>query len=372
MSKLLRRLGFLGLLGAVAFTATACGSKNETTKKPDKKDYGELKVSIPTGIIRTSLDIIAIEKGFFEEEGVKVTGVNIKGMDALTALNNNSKDLDLLTLAFVPDVQAISNGYDNIRFIGGTAVEGGALIAKKGEADKYKDTTTKIDFDAIKAAKLGFAVGEAAWVVTNQYLIENDTTYNAGSYKDLDITNLKDEQTVAQLVGNGQIEVGFLPLEYANLYKDAYGVEIIVAAGDLIPEYVCCRQATSKEKIEAKKDAFLAYEKGRIRAWEYISNKANEKDVVKTIANYIKKEEDYVTNYLYGGITKWSVDPNKKGIVTYTAALKNAEVLKNEIADISSYVDISIYEAAITELKERYSDNQFYKDKYDLFTTYNK
>ena len=366
MSKLLRRIGFLGLIGAVALTATACGKKKEEEYK-----YGELKVSIPTGIIRTSLDIVALEKGFFKEEGVKVTGVNIKGMDALTALNNNSEDLDLLTLAFVPDVQAISNGYDNIRFIGGTAVEGGALITKKGNASIYKDTTTKINFDAIKNAKLGFAVGEAAWVVTNQYLIENDSTYNQ-SEVEKHITNLKDEQTVAQEVGKGEIEVGFLPLEYANLYKDAYNVEIIAAAGDLIPEYVCCRQATSKEKLEAKKDAFLAYEKARIRAWEYIENEKNKDDVVKTIAGYVKKEEDYVTNYLYGGITKWSVDPNKKGIVTYTAALKNAGVLKKDLADIASYVDTSVYEQAITYLKDKNKDNKFYQDKYTLYTEYNK
>ena len=362
--RLLKIFG-LAFAGLSSLALASCGSNDDS----NKYKYGELKVSIPTGVIRTAGDIVALEKGFFEEEGVKVTGVNIQGQNALTALTNNSNDLDLLTLGFVPDVQSISEGYSNIRFIGGTAVEGGALITKKGNADNYKDSNTIINYDAVKSAKLAFAVGEAAFVVTNQYLIENDPTYDKGK---LSITNLADAQTVAQQIGNGTFDIGFLPLEYANLYKDSYGVELIAAAGDLIPEYVCCRQATSKEKYEAKYDAFVAYEKARIRAWEFIEDENNKNEVVEIVSNYIHKEKDYVTNYLYGGITKWSVDPNKKGIITYKQALYNAGVLKKDITNIEDYVELGAYEEAISYLVDNNKDNAFYKAKLELFNSSNK
>ena len=294
--KSLKKVLFLaGLTIAGGVALASCGSEKDQTKYK----YGELKVSIPTGVIRTAGDIVALKKGFFKEEGVKVTGVNISGQNALTALHTNSSELDLLTLGFVPDVQAISQGYDNIRFIGGTAVEGGALITKKGNAHLYQDSVTKINFEAIENATLAFAVGEAAWVVTNEYLTINDPNY-ASVKSTLKISNPQDAQTVALQVGQGNFEVGFLPLEYANLYKDSYNLDLIVKAGDLIPEYVCCRQATSKEKYEEKYDAFVAYEKARIRAWEYIEDTKNTADVVKIVAEYIQKEEDYVENYLYG------------------------------------------------------------------------
>ena len=362
----MRLLKVFGLALAISsgIALASCGAEGE-----DKYKYGELKISIPTGVIRAAEDIVALKKGFFDEEGVKVTGVNIQGTNALTALNTNSSDLDLLTLGFVPDVQAISNGYDNIRFIGGTAVEGGALITKKGNAANYKDSSTVINFDAVKNSKLAFAVGEAAFVVTNQYLIENDPTYDKDS---LDITNLADAQTVAQQIGNGTFDIGFLPLEYANLYKDSYGVELIAAAGELIPNYVCCRQATSKEKYDAKYDAFVAYEKGRIRAWEFISDEKNKNEVVDIVSDYIHKEKDYVLNYLYGGITKWSVDPNKKGIITYKNALYNAGVLKQDIEDIENYVLLGAYEEAITYLANNNKSNTFYQEKLALFNESNK
>lgn len=366
----MRKLKNLLLVGLLALSVGAVAS----CKKDDSGEYehGELKVSLPTGVIRTAEDIVALQKGFFKEEGVKVTGVNISGQPAITAISSNSDELDLLTLGFVPDVQAISQGSDNLRFIGGTAVEGGAIIAREGYANQYKDANTIINYSAIESARLAFAVGEASWVVTNQYLTENDPNY-ATAKQNLNITNLADAQTVALQVGQGNFDVGFLPLEYAYLYQDSYGIELIAASGDLIPEYVCCRQVTSAEKYEEKYEAFVAYEKARIRAWEFIENQDNKDEVVRIVADYINKEDDYgyVENYLYGGITKWSIDPNKRGIQNYKDALVNAGVLSSDITDILSFVETGAYKEALDTLYAENPENQFYSNKLSLFQQYN-
>ena len=115
----------------------------------EAKDYGTLYVSFPTGNIRIAIDILAQQLGYFKEEGVTVEEVNLGGMDALTAINSADGNLDILTTGFVADLQAIGSGYD-LTVIGGTAVEGGAIITKKGNADQYKDAGTILNFDAIK------------------------------------------------------------------------------------------------------------------------------------------------------------------------------------------------------------------------------
>lgn len=352
----------------------------ETT---EDKDYGTLYVSFPTGNIRIAIDILAQQLGYFKEEGVTVEEVNLGGMDALTAINSADGNLDLLTTGFVADLQAIGSGYD-LTVIGGTAVEGGAIIAKKGNADQYKDAGTVLGFDAVKSAKLGLQRNEAAWVITRQYLLDNGVAED-------EITAIEDESTgniayyadqtaVAQAVQKEEVNLAFLPLEYALLYADAYDLEVVAKAGDLQENYVCCREVTSKARLADKKDAFVAYEKARIRAFEYYKQGETDdsvrQDVVNIVASWSGKETDYVDTYLYGGVTKYATDPNTAGIVKYVEAANNSGLLQSAGIDFATYdikqnIDASVYGDAITALAADNPDNTFYAALLEQFNTDN-
>ncbi len=352
----------------------------ETT---EAKDYGTLYVSFPTGNIRIAIDILAQQLGYFKEEGVTVEEVNLGGMDALTAINSADGNLDILTTGFVADLQAIGSGYD-LTVIGGTAVEGGAIIAKKGSADQYKDAETVLNFDAVKSAKLGLQRNEAAWVITRQYLLDNGVAED-------EITAIEDESTgniayyadqtaVAQAVQKEEVNLAFLPLEYALLYADAYDLEVVAKAGDLQENYVCCREVTSKARLADRKDAFVAYEKARIRAFEYYKqgeiDDTVRQDVVNIVASWSGKETDYVDTYLYGGVTKYATDPNTAGIVKYVEAANNSGLLQSAGIDFATYdikqnVDASVYGDAITALAADNPDNTFYAALLEQFNTDN-
>lgn len=373
-----------GVQGSIAESNTTAGSVTESgealttdanataSATNEKKDFGKLTVSYPTGNIRVTINILALEKGYFEEEGVEVVPLAVGGNDALTAINEDAGQLDILTAGFVADVQAIGAGYD-LKFVAGTAVEGGAVIAKKGNADKYRGTDKLLNFDEVTSAKIGFVRNEAAWVVTRQYLldngvdasvidaIENESTGSISYYGDTTAT--------AQAVQKGEIDLGFLPMEFALLYADAYDLEVVTAAGDLSPDYVCCREVTSNKRYTEKFDAFVAYETARIRAFEYYkkgeTDAAVRADVVKTVSDYSGKEADYVDTYLYGGVTKFAVDPNTKGIEKYVEAAYNSGVFSSSAVDFGSYditknVDTSAYEKALDNLIAANPSNTFY------------
>ncbi len=352
--------------------STEAEAAGEENGEAATQDHGTLKVSFMTGNIRIAINILALEKGYFAEEGVTVEPVNIGGQDALTAINGSDDQLDILNTGFVPDLQAIGSGYD-ITVIGGTAVEGGAIIAKSGNTAAYQDADRVINIDAVTSAKLGFVRNESSWVVTRQYLLDNgvseETIAAIEEEGSGNISYYQDETAVAQAVQKGEVDLGFLPLEYALLYGDAYELEVVTAAGALQKNYVCCREVTSSAKLAAKKDTFVAYETARIRAFEYYkqgeTDEAVRKDVVDTVVNYSGKEADYVETYLYGGVTKYATDPNEKGIVKYVEAAVNSGLLSSAGIDFGTYdikqnIDTSAYAQAINDLVEREPENEFY------------
>ncbi len=366
---------------SAAGTQEAASSAQSESQTTEKKDAGKLQVSYPAGNIRVTVNILALEKGYFAEEGVEVEPVAIGGNDALTAINEENGALDILTAGFVADVQSIGAGYD-LTFVAGTAVEGGAVIAKKGNAAQYKGTDKVLNLDAVTSAKLGLKRNEAAWVVARQYLLDNGVAAekiaeieNEGTGH---ISYYADETATAQAVQKGEVDLGFLPMEFALLYADAYDLEIVTAAGTLSPDYVCCREVTSNKRFNEKYDAFVAYETARIRAFEYYkqgeTDDAIKADVVKTVADYSGKEADYVETYLYGGVTKFAVDPNTKGIQKYVEAANNSGVFTGNAVDFGSYditqnINTTAYKEALDNLIAENPDNAFYKE---LLAEYSK
>ena len=364
------------------------GNNTETTTGTEitpvaKKDLEPLSVSYPAGNIRVTVNILALQKGYFAEEGLTVNPVAIGGNNALTAINEDGGQLDILTAGFVADVQAIGSGYD-LTFVAGTAVEGGAVIAKKGNADKFKGTDKALNLTAVTDAKLGLARNEAAWIVTRQYLLDNGI--EAGVIASIEdeatghISYYEDSTATAQAVQKGEVELGFLPMEFALLYADAYDLEVVVAAGDLSPNYVCCREVTSKKRLTDKFDSFVAYETARIKAFEYYkkgeTDAAIKADVIKTVADYSGKEPDYVETYLYGGVTKFAVDPNTAGIKKYIQAAYNSGVFTGNAVDFGSYditqnINTTAYKQALDQLIAQNPDNAFYAGLLTQYTESN-
>jgi NitT/TauT family transport system substrate-binding protein len=392
IGKILAGILFTLLLASAASVLAACSSSSapagpsvgtNSAAPAETADHGTLNVSFPVGNIRVAINILALKLGYFAEEGVTIGEVNLGGQNALTAINEGSAELDLLTAGFVPDLQAIASGYD-LCFIAGTAVEGGAVIAKKGSAANYQNAGTILNIDAVKQAKLGFVRNEASWIVTRQYLLDHGVTEeeiaaieNESSGR---ITYYGETTETALAVQKGEIELGFLPMEYALLYADAYDFELVTSAGALEPDYVCCREITSPAKLAEKREAFVAYEIARLRAFEYYkqgeSDDAVRQNVVKIVSDYSGKEADYVDTYLYAGVTKYSNDPNAKGIASYVTAAWNSGALSGAAVDFGSYdisrnIDTSVYKEALDTVLARDPSNAVFNDLLNLYNNSN-
>ncbi len=341
----MKKLKVLSLILALTLgSLTACGSQeasnsSESSQKETKAASTEdntIKFAINPGTIRTAINILASELGYYEEEGVNVEFVEAQDATAtLTAISTGKSDVDVLGTGIVPDLTFIANGSDLVVFEG-TAAEGGAVIAKPENVGTYKDLK---NYEGIKAAMVR---GESSWVITRAKLVEEGVDVDS-----IELMEVDSQANVAQAVAKGEADVGFLPTEYAKSFEDI-GVDIVTEAGEISPMYVCCRQVTSAKKLEEKRDAFVKYTIANLRAWEYYEDEANHDEIVSILADFSGQTEDYVDEYLFVNRTVLTLDPNESGVITYYNSLEDSGFFDGGTdVDVEDHIDTSVYSEAL-------------------------
>lgn len=362
-------------LTLLAGSLSGCGGKNAPSGAQEQpNDAGDndaqqaydltaeentIRFALPAGQVRTAIITIADELGYYEEEGVNVEFVNTSGTEALTAITTNNKDLDVLGTGIVPSLNFIANGSDLVVYAG-TAAEGGSIIARPENVERYKDLE---NYAGVRAAMVR---NESAWVITRARLLELGIDVDS-----IELVEVDSSTNVVQAVAKGEADVGFLPLEQANSLLQL-GVEVVYAVGELDPNYVCCRQVTSRQKLEEKHDAFVRFTVANLRAWKYYTDEANRESIVRLLAEVSGQSEEYVDNYLFVNRTLLTLDPNESGIITFYQALGDTGYFDTSAVDVADHIDTSVYAEALSQVLERYPGDEFYQDKLELYREYNQ
>lgn len=360
-------------LGLLAAGVTACGNTqtdnstgaDSSAVQTDEQiafdaEENTIRFAIEAGTIRTAVVILAKELGYYEEEGVNVEFVdNNDNVATLTAISSGKKDVDVLGTGIVPDLSFIANGSDLVIFQG-TAAEGGAIVSRPEDVEKYQDLAN------YEGTTVALVRNESGWIITRQALL--DGGYDVDS---ITVMEVDSRANVAQAVAKGEADLGFFPEEFVGQFEDL-GIEKVKAVGEISPLYVCCRQATSREKLEEKHDAFVKYTKANLRAFEYFSDEANREEIVKILAEFSGQTEEYVDNYFFVNSTTLTLDPNRSGIITYYEALKNTGYFEDGTdVKVEDHIDTEIYKTALDEIVAEYPDSEFYQEQLAIFEEYN-
>lgn len=319
-----------------------------------------IRFAISAGTIRTAVVILADALGYYEEEGVNVELVDSNDTTAtLTAISSGKTDVDVFGQSIVPGLTFIANGSDLVIFEG-TAAEGGAIVSRPEDVEKYKDLA---NYEGVTAALVR---NESGWIITRQALL--DAGYDVDS---ITLMEVDSQANAAQAVSKGEADIAFFPEEFVASFSDL-NIEEVMPVGEISPMYVCCRQVTSSAKLEQKHDAFVKFTKANLRAFEYFSDEANREEIDRILAEFSGQTEEYVDNYFFVNTTTLTLDPNKSGIETYFQALINSGYFEEGTdADISEHINTEIYETALNEIIEEYPDNEFYQEQLEIFNEYN-
>lgn len=362
MRKILKKAMAVLLAGVLL---TGCGGNGNNAAAANgsgnEQQIETIKIGRSTGNIRVAILTLADELGYYEEEGVNVEFVEISDTAAaISAISLNKDEIDVLQVAGAGALSYIAQG-TNVEIIGGIASEGGAMITRPENAERFADLTN-ISGGITVVSQLT----DTGVMVTRNLLEEKGIDTNT----EINYLYLSNAQNVIEAVVKGEAEVGFTNSEACHRYLDL-GIEIVYEVGDLIPDYVCCRQISSKEKVAAKRDAFVKKAVAEIRAYEYYSTEANYDECVRILAEQCGQDEDYVRAYIYEN-TKYTLDPNIKGLQDLFDTLILGNYIENvTVTEIADSVDISIYQEALEILLEREPENEFYKNLKTQFETNN-
>lgn len=345
----------LSLVLAAALALTSAGVYAEV----DTSESNTIRFANNPGTIRYAIVILADQLGLYEEEGVNVEFSPIQdNVATLTAISTGKKEVDVLGTGIVPDLTFIANGSDLVIFEG-TAAEGGAVISRPEDVEKYQDLAS---FEGVRAA---LKRNESAWIQTRITLLEQG--YDPDS---LTLVEVDSEADVAQAVAKGEADLGFLPQEFVSSYEDI-GIALVYEVGALQPQYVCCRQVTSRQKLADKEEAFVKFTKANLRAWEYYENPDNREAIGQALADFSGQTPEYVDNYLFVNRTTLTLDPNESGIKALYGALIDTGVIEDTGVDVGDHIDTAIYARALSELIEEYPEDSFFAEKQELFAEFN-
>ena len=376
------RRQFLRIAGSTALAAGALASfgtlagcsssgKGADTKKFDntiKTETEDLNLVLLGKDAKIACIIVAIKKGFYEEEGLSIHTQTVSGgfPEAMPALSNGSADV--LPFGSIPTCSYIGQGDDLVIF-GGTVTDGSECITLIENKDKYKKAE---DF---KGKTIGCFRMETGHMITKSWLRKQGLKIGPlAEGNDVEFILLESAAAEVAAVEKGEIDMCFVNSGYGVNAVKTGKCAVAFRPNELIgKEFPCCRQNTNRKAFEEKRSALIKFEIANLRALQVIEN--DHTATLQMIQEYSGQDADYVEKITYGkdgyvAAMKFEMDPQTDAVVDfYGDMIDNGDIENKDKELIKKHLDSSIYKVALDTLIERGENKDFYNG---LLTKYNK
>jgi len=310
------------------------------------------------------LAFVAVEEGFFKEEGLNATLTQFASAGELVAGLESGK----LDAAFIGSVPVITNqaaGHD-ITVFGGAMSNGHGFVLKtkfipagfkQGDISVLKgrniatNKNSVQDYELLSLLKLnGIAIGEGPDKVNIVYFESQKDAYNA--------------------LASDQIDGVSVYSPYASIAKNA-GHTVVYYCNELevFENQPCCRQVALTGALAAKPDLYIAFERAIIKAYKF--SQENRPKTIEDVAKYITIDKKDIEYEVYGGHALSHPDPDKKA----TAALKKGVVefgySNGKDYDLDKLYNLDIYKKALAQILAESPNDSIYKSLEAHFKTAN-
>lgn len=339
-------LSILLAVSMIAVMFAGCGPKEE----PAVNEVAEDDV-ITIGIMPTSghvLSAIAEDKGFYEEEGIKVEYEYIATMDeAFAALTDQKIDL-LSTYGTAAPLLHIAMGEDLSIFAGYYLTGCMGIVANPGT-----------EFNGIESmiGKRIVTPGGMSWHPITGPII--DAGYDPA--KDVEIINGGTQQERVEAVRNGDADFAVLTTGYATIAEQA-GLEVVCYSSDIMDDYSCCRAVANTNWLNDNPVTVKKLLKSWLRALEVFES--DREYGAELTATQLDADLDYVKAYMLDEKHfKIQVDPSWAIVERAWEIDKKTGIVADDSIDLAEHFNSELYKAALDEcVAEHHDENPDFYD----------
>lgn len=334
---------------ASAASSSAASSEQETEESTAEETASEtpklIAAAANTHVAHVD-SVVAANAGLYAKEGLDVEMYyNPSNPECTQALLDGK--VDLVSAGSTCVLNYIDQGED-IVIIGGQMTEGAALFALPERADEFSE----INGETLAGKKVGVTRLQSGDIALRSYLSSAGVDLSTIEFVELDSC-----ATVIEAVQKGQVDIGSVFMTFRET-AEAQGLVAVKHIDELYPGFICCRLYTTRDKLEANRDAFKAAVKANIEAFHLINTDPD--TAIKAIREGIDLDEELLRSeiYEYGHLT---LDPNpaKKDIESFYQSMVDIGYANGGV-DLDEHIDTSLFLEALDELLEENPDDEIY------------
>ena len=354
--------------------APAPEAETETASEPEAEEAWE-PVTLKVGFLGKGIKpvgvIVAMAKGFYEEEGIIIDKQVVSSMnDAYLAVSKG--DLDVYLFSSTAAATFISQGTTTLRVFGGTAGEGSEIMC---------DVNSDLKLDTLEdfvGKTVACMMPETGQMVLKNALLQAGYTIGGPDDK-ADVTFIYFSDTNAAIEGCKKGEYDCcITNSVMGYYADDMGVRVEAAVKDFVPTYPCCRQTCYEGTYVNNFDALVRFEIAAIRGFEFYKNTDNMEEVLDILQEFTDgQDREYLKAQVYGTenytpVMRLTLDPDKKACVAFYEAMANIGEIEDSVeVDWNDYVVTDVYGTALQTLMDRDPGNALYNEMNEYFLANN-
>jgi NitT/TauT family transport system substrate-binding protein len=345
----IKRILVLLIVAGLTLSLANC-SKEKKVSDGSGKELTTLRVNFSNLNATTVLNYLALDQGYYVEEGLNVVATPVNGnssIDSFTALVTDK--LDLVTGGSgIGTLLSIESGIDTI-IIGGLQSGQGALVVRKGDEARWKDLTT----ENLAGRSLGTARAMTADVTFRGLLQDKGVDLSKIKFVELD-------SFPTAIIACAKGEVDGALIAHSNLYNaEKQGLVIVKYIGEELPNLPCCRISVTGDLLKKYRNEYVGFLKAQIRAFKLLET--DREKTLEIATNALEMDTDRIAKYVYDfGYLSLSPDPAIARMRKMYSIASGIGYLKGD-KSLDEHFDTTVYEDALNQIIKEYPADPFYQ-----------